>query len=1004
MRLKTATVRNYRIHRELTVKFDQSHTLIGGPNESGKSTLAEAIHRALFLKARTAADVQRCMVSTRFSGQPEVELTFSVNGRDYHLLKRFSGSNGTARLSEIGGATWHGDEAESRLAALLNSEPIAVGQVRQQWSHLWIWQGQSGNDPSEQANLHKEDLLQRLQEMGGAAVLQSNLDAEVAARFAAARDEMFTQAGKAKAGTELALAQNELEQAGANHQSALERVEKLRIAVQDVEQAAREISEARTALENLKPKKQAVEARIAQRTKLRHQEELQSGHAKQKNERYEDLKKADQNITKLREKIEKLTAAHAPVQAEEEKLDAWLKTATERVDEAEKALNTARDAVTAARLRRDLAASWVDRFEKQARLEELQGKQNQVNGINARLAELRQELGKLPEINNAKLKRLQKLEGQVNEAEAALKAMAAGIEILTASEPVQVGQRAIEPGESLTVTELTEISVGTLLRLRIHPGGGASLLEAREQLREARDDLNETLGKLGIDSVTRAIEVLARRDHLSAEIGKEEGALEALDAASLPARLAETAGAAAAAADDVTANSMHLPESTPPQNLTEAKEQRTAASQHLDEIESTETGARHARDKAVKTRAEAEGDLEAHRADAKNQRDELTKVNAELEVSLKQYGEDGPRAMALTEALDAKNEAQALLNTTKTDLAALQPELLDNDHNRLANACEKQRNAKHDAEHRLTAARALLRHDGTENPEEDLALAASRLRTAQDHLAHINRKSAAVRLLDQLFEEEQRALSERFTAPFADKISGYLRCLFGHGAAAAITLDEESSFTGLRLIRPTESAAVPFDSLSGGAREQVAAAVRLAMAEVLAANHGDCLPVVFDDAFAYSDPERVQTLQRMLDLAGSRGLQLIILTCNPADYAALGAPVVRLRESIASALDGQSVPAETEQAITVREWESDEVTIAASPQTPHIAVLTVTDAQRNRLVEELRQRGAKAGNQALRAALGWDEQTYTAVRTDLVTAGRLTLGKGRGGSVALTGI
>ena len=80
-----------------------------------------------------------------------------------------------------------------------------------------------------------------------------------------------------------------------------------------------------------------------------------------------------------------------------------------------------------------------------------------------------------------------------------------------------------------------------------------------------------------------------------------------------------------------------------------------------------------------------------------------------------------------------------------------------------------------------------------------------------------------------------------------------------------------------------------FGALSGGTKEQVAAAVRLAMAEVLAENYGGCLPLVFDDAFAYSDPERVQTLQRMLYLAADRGLQIIVLTCNPSDYAGLGA-------------------------------------------------------------------------------------------------------------------
>jgi uncharacterized protein YhaN len=90
---------------------------------------------------------------------------------------------------------------------------------------------------------------------------------------------------------------------------------------------------------------------------------------------------------------------------------------------------------------------------------------------------------------------------------------------------------------------------------------------------------------------------------------------------------------------------------------------------------------------------------------------------------------------------------------------------------------------------------------------------------------------------------------------------------------------------------------VPFAALSGGAREQVAAAMRLAMAEVLAAGHDGCLPLVFDDAFAHSDPARIQSLLRMLDLAARRGLQVIVLTCTPADYAGLGARMVALGAS-----------------------------------------------------------------------------------------------------------
>lgn len=106
---------------------------------------------------------------------------------------------------------------------------------------------------------------------------------------------------------------------------------------------------------------------------------------------------------------------------------------------------------------------------------------------------------------------------------------------------------------------------------------------------------------------------------------------------------------------------------------------------------------------------------------------------------------------------------------------------------------------------------------------------------------------------------------------------------------------EESQFLGFQVARlGHEVAACQFDQLSGGTRERLAAAFRLAMAVILAEDHDGCLPVVFDDAFAYSDPERVQMLQRMLGLAANRGLQIIVLTCSPVGYAALGAKKITL--------------------------------------------------------------------------------------------------------------
>jgi len=154
------------------------------------------------------------------------------------------------------------------------------------------------------------------------------------------------------------------------------------------------------------------------------------------------------------------------------------------------------------------------------------------------------------------------------------------------------------------------------------------------------------------------------------------------------------------------------------------------------------------------------------------------------------------------------------------------------------------------------------------------------------------------------------------------------------------------------------------------------------MAEILAASHDGCLPLVFDDAFAYADPERVQALQRMLDLAANRGLQVIVLTCTPADYIGLGAREIRLTPQLGNPSLGSPVSSETSSP--------DETTYLPPSGDPEAAFLTA-----------LRSRCGSAGNQSLRTALGWDEATYLTTKDALIDSGIILPGKGRGGSVSL---
>jgi hypothetical protein len=290
------------------------------------------------------------------------------------------------------------------------------------------------------------------------------------------------------------------------------------------------------------------------------------------------------------------------------------------------------------------------------------------------------------------------------------------------------------------------------------------------------------------------------------------------------------------------------------------------------------------------------------------------------------------------------------------------------------------------AQEQLIANRTTLKLDGSQDPQAELKAARARLATVQQRRDSVQSRASAMQLVNRLFHEQKELMADRLSQPLADRISLYLRSVFGPEANAIVNF-EGNSFRGIRLQRNTQGA-FEFMSLSGGAKEQLAAAVRLAIAELLALDHDRCLPIVFDDAFAYSDPERVQALQRMLDLAAERGLQVIVLTCNPSDYAGLGAKNVRVdTPSLRQLINANSPP----EAISAD--ESHEPLASES--------MAVTEQDQQDFLDALRACGSKASNKTMQENLGWSEQHYDQVKAKLLHLGLVTTGRGRGGTVLI---
>jgi hypothetical protein len=602
---------------------------------------------------------------------------------------------------------------------------------------------------------------------------------------------------------------------------------------------------------------------------------------------------------------------------------------------------------------------------------------------------LEAELAKLPPLDTAKFKKLQKLETDRSNAESALNAMAARVEVICSDAPVKAGEKTLASGEDHVVSEDTELRIGKTARLRVKPGGGTSLSEAREDVSQSRVKLQDALDKLGLTTLEAAAEALANRERIQGQVRDLDTRLSTLRADSIEDEVSAAQLTLNNAQGEVDRRKGQYPEFAAPADLTEARKLASVLGAALVEKESSERRLKGVRDESAGASKKADEEAEACRTAVDKENREVENLAIELGVLTRTHGEDEARSRELARLLEEKGKAETRLSTTRAALDTLQPDLLNADKARLERAITQARQDKEDAGNKLAVAKHTLSSDGTADPAASLATAEAQLKSARGHLMNEQRRARAVQLLHDLFLDEQRKLSEQITRPLVEKVSGYVQCLFGARAQAAISL-EQNQFSGLRIARPgREVSACQFDQLSGGTREQAAAAFRLAMAEVLAESHDGCLPLIFDDAFAYSDPERVQTLQRMLDLAANRGLQIIVLTCNPIDYAALGAKQISLPAVVPPT--GPLVAPAPQTGIDAE----NQTAVASGPQN--------LEELCDKLVSRLKQLGGSKGNISLRQSLGWDETTYESVREALIQQGRLAAGRGKGGSVSLIG-
>ena len=901
MRLLHCQLNDVRVHKALDLHFSPQLTVIGGSNESGKSTLVEALHRTLFLKASATGAPVEALQSRVQLGLPTVELTFEARGQRWQLRKRFSGSTGQVSLQNTSSQhpALQGPAAEEHLAGLLGVDGILSSRqagktLPGRWAHLWVMQGLAGDNPLATDRYDLNGLLEQLEQHGGAVIQQSRLDQLASQSLEAALAEQYTTRG-VKRHSPLWEREQALEAAERQVTTAQQQLKEFEDASQELTQLRHDLHQLQTKLlPDLRNRQTAQIKQLETIRDLKAKEDLavkaleplQLKHrtAQEQIQRHKTL---EQEIAERQQRFDQLTQQLKDNHPQQANLDSAVKslenTRLHRADQIQ-ALETS-NLILQKRSQALTLSSEAERTQQQ--LKDLKQRRQ-------RIRQFCRQRDALAEINATQIEALVALEREIREERIRCGAMATALTLLTSDQPVTLNGRPMTAGQELTVDELTELRIGDAVQLSIKPGGDTELSALKHSIETKERALRDQLSSMKLPDLEAATTTWRERQRLEQLIAESEQP-SSEQIASLEQRqqaLLERLNQLDTSADpDEGSDAMNDVESLQKQLDDQSKQ-----------LQSLRTSTRSL-DTSLATSRAAQQRLQRERQDAAKEVELLGKDLEERRLSLSRLvAEHG----TLEEQVLAQRDHQTVLGRAEEVLRRLQSELktvdaatLLGEKDATTQQLDELQRRQDDLLDRRGAAKERCDRISATDPYDNLASAEAKRLHASGQLSQLRERLEAQSLLLELFRSAQNDLSQRYSQPLSQAVNAMLKPVLSGEANSRLHFEQTNGFHGLQLCQG--AGVYDFTELSGGMREQLAAAVRLAMADVLRSGHDGCLPLIFDDAFTNSDPARIEGIKAMLQQAVDRGLQIILLSCDAEPYETIADVVHHLPSQRASA-------------------------------------------------------------------------------------------------------
>ena len=863
MKLHRLVLTNYRgiVHREIAFP-DHGVVVVSGANEIGKSSMIEALDLLLESRDRsTKKEVKQVKPAHADVGS---EVTAEISSGRHHFIyrKRFHKKCET-ELTVLAPRREQltGDEAHDRVRAML-AETVD--------NDLWHAQRVLQTAATAAVDLSGCDALSRALDVAAARsdseAALSGTEPMLVERIDAEYGRYFTPTGRATG--EWAAAISRL----ADAETAVGECAAAVAEVDDrVQQHARltgqvaELSQLRLAAGPRLAVARAAADEVAALTRQAREAELVVAAAAASSGA---ATAAHSGRLRLLAEIETRAATIAAVEAEAQEAADAQSTARVEADAADAAVEQAVQVLTTAQRRAECArrtvAQLVDREEAArltTRLAKIEAIERDRDRVCVQLSAIT--------ITEALLQRIENAAAAVDRAGDQLASNSATVEFIAAAdiELVDGVQRvSLSAGQSWSITASgrTEVEVPGVLTARVTPG--ATALDGQAKYAAAQEKLTAALSAADIADLAAARsadqqrrELQSSRDQLSATLA---GLCGDEEISQMRSRLAQLSAGQPAEPDpfvmDINAARAELDaaEVTRAAADTECETRRRGAVAAGCRLAETSTRATVLLNKAAAQRVEldaATGRLAQERASVSDE-------------DLASAADAGSRAAQTAERRVAEL-AEAL--------AAARPDAVTTELAEATVAADSLRDRHDDAARVLREVAIELSVFGSEGRAGKLDAAETEREHAAGQHAVVGRRARAAQLLRTVMARHRDTTRLRYVEPYRTELQRLGRPVFG--PTFEVDIDSDLHIRS----RTLDGITVPYESLSGGAKEQLGILARLAGAAMVATE--DTVPVVVDDGLGFTDPHRLAKMGEVFDAVGAHG-QVILLTCSPTRY------------------------------------------------------------------------------------------------------------------------